>query len=288
MLAKEFIAKLTKYEIKIRQAVHSHMRGNYHSIFKGTGIEFSDHREYQYGDDVRLIDWNASAKGHGVFVKKYKEDKEQTVFFVVDVSGSQEVGRSARLKIDTSKEIAGVLSLSAIKEASNVGLYCFSDRKEKYIKPENSMKHGYHTVMELFKLKPESKKTDIAKAIIFTLNILKKRSLVILISDFIDENYGDKLKALARKHDLIVIHVYDQTETSLPKLGIIPIYDTETQQTVWVNTSSPGFRNNMKMVYHENAHQLEQICKENNANYLSLDIAEDYVPKLVRLFKVRK
>ncbi len=288
MLANEFIAKLIKYEITIRKEVQSHMRGNYHSIFKGAGIEFSDHREYQYGDDVRLIDWNASAKGHGVFVKKYKEDKEQTVFFVVDVSGSQDVGRSARSKLDTTKEIAGVLSLSAIKEASNVGLFCFSDKNEKYIKPENTMKHGYHTIMELFKLKPESKKTDIAKAIIFTLNILKRRSLVVLISDFIDNNYADKLKALSRKHDLIVIHLYDQTETSLPKLGIIPIFDTETLQTIWTNTSSQAFRNRMKSIYLENARQLEQICKENNANYLSLDATEDYVPKLIRLFKVRK
>ena len=264
------------------------MRGNFNSVFKGSGLEFSDLRQYQYGDDVRLIDWNTSAKGHGTFVKIFKEEKEQTVFFMVDVSASQEVGRSDRSKLDTTKEICGVLALSAIKEASHVGLFCFSDKKEKYIKPANTIKEGYRTILELFKLKPESFGTNLAKSILFTLDVLKRKSLVILISDFIDTGYEDNLKALARKHDLVVIHLYDQRETNLPRLGIIPIYDKESRRTIWINTSSNRFRDKMKGVFSNNSKRLEQLCKENRANYLAIDASEDYVPKLIKLFKVRK
>jgi uncharacterized protein (DUF58 family) len=288
MNPNEFLSKLYKYEIKIRKAVTSQMRGNFNSIFKGSGLEFSDLRLYQYGDDVRLIDWNTSAKGHGTFIKIFKEEKEQTVFFVVDVSGSQDVGRSDRSKLDTTKEICGVLTLSAIKEASHVGMLCFSDQKEKYIKPANTLKHGYTTILELFKLKTESVGTNIKKMILFTLDVLKRRSLVILISDFIDSGYEENLKALARRHDLIVIHLYDQRETNLPRLGIIPVFDTESKKTIWVNASSNWFRNRMKNLFEYNANQLDQICKQNRANYIAIDASEDYVPKLIKLFKVRK
>ena len=288
MNPNEFLAKLYKYEIKIRKAVTSQMRGNFHSIFKGSGLEFSDLRLYQYGDDVRLIDWNTSAKGHGTFVKIFKEEKEQTVFFVVDVSASQNVGRSDHSKLDTVKEICGVLTLSAIKEASHVGLLCFSDQKEKYIKPANTLKHGYRTILELFKLKTESTGTNLKKMILFALDVLKRRSLVILVSDFIDSGYEENLKALARRHDLIVIHLYDQRETNLPRLGIIPVFDTESRKTIWVNASSNWFRNRMKNLFEKNSEQLDQICKQNRANYLAIDASEDYVPKLIKLFKVRK
>lgn len=288
MNPNEFLSKLYKYEIKIRKAVTSQMRGNFHSIFKGSGLEFSDLRLYQYGDDVRLIDWNTSAKGHGTFIKIFKEEKEQTVFFVVDVSASQNVGRSDHSKLDTIKEICGVLTLSAIKEASHVGLLCFSDQKEKYIKPANTLKHGYRTILELFKLKAESTGTNLKKMILFTLDVLKRRSLVILVSDFIDTGYEENLKALARRHDLIVIHLYDQRETNLPRLGIIPVFDTESRKTIWVNASSNWFRNRMKNLFEKNSEQLDQICKQNRANYLAIDASEDYVPKLIKLFRVRK
>ncbi len=264
------------------------MRGNFNSVFKGSGLEFSDLRLYQYGDDVRLIDWNTTAKGHGTFIKIFKEEKEQTVFFMLDVSASQDVGRSDRSKLDTSKEICGVLALSAIKEASHVGLLCFSDQKERYIKPANTMKHGYSTILELFKLRPESLGTNLKKMILFALEVLKRRSLIILVSDFIDVGYEENLKALARKHDLVVIHLYDQRETNLPRLGIIPVFDTESRKTIWVNASSNWFRNKMKSLFEDNSQQLEQLCKQHKANYLCIDASEDYVPKLIKLFKVRK
>jgi uncharacterized protein (DUF58 family) len=198
------------------------------------------------------------------------------------------MGRSDRSKLDTTKEICGVLTLSAIKEASHVGMLCFSDQKEKYIKPANTLKHGYTTILELFKLKTESVGTNIKKMILFTLDVLKRRSLVILISDFIDTGYEENLKALARRHDLIVIHLYDQRETNLPRLGIIPVFDTESKKTIWVNASSNWFRNRMKNLFEYNSEQLDQICKQNRANYIAIDASEDYVPKLIKLFRVRK
>ena len=284
----EFLARLRNFDIRIRKAVNSQMRGSFRSIFKGTGLEFSDLRTYQYGDDVRAIDWNVSSKGHGTFVKVFREEKDQTVFFVVDVSASQQVGPRHRDKLEATKEVCGVLALSAIREASHVGLYCFSDKKEKYIKPANGLKTGYQLIMSLYKLVPESGRTSITDALLFTLNSLKRRSVVILLSDFIDLGYEHSLKALAKKHDLVVIHLYDQREVNLPKLGIIPVHDSETGRTVWVNTSSKAFRNSLQDTFRQNQSRLERLCKQFNANYLALDSQEDFVPKLVELFRVRK
>ena len=284
----EFLAKLRNFDIRIRKAVNSQMRGSFRSIFKGTGLEFSDLRTYQYGDDVRAIDWNVSSKGHGTFVKVFREEKDQTVFFVVDVSASQQVGPRHRDKLVATKEVCGVLALSAIREASHVGLYCFSDQKEKYIRPGNGLKTGYQLIMSLYKLQPESTRTSIADALLFTLNALKRRSVVILLSDFIDLSYEHNLKALAKKHDLVVIHLYDQREVNLPKLGVIPVHDTETGRTVWVNTSSASFRTGLRDTFRQNQVRLERLCKQYNANYLALDSQEDFVPKLVELFRVRK
>ena len=284
----EFLARLRNFDIRIRKAVNSQMRGSFRSVFKGTGLEFSDLRTYQYGDDIRAIDWNVSSKGHGTFVKVFREEKDQTVFFVVDVSGSQQVGPRHRAKIDATKEVCGVLALSAIREASHVGLYCFSDQKEQYIKPANGMKTGYQLILGLYKLQPESGRTNLANALLFTLNVLKRRSVVILLSDFIDQNYEHNLKALAKKHDLVVIHLYDQREVSLPRLGIIPVHDTETGRTAWVNTSSMAFRTRLRDTFRQNQGRLERLCKQYRASYLALDSQEDFVPKLVELFRVRR
>ncbi|MES2732531.1 MAG: DUF58 domain-containing protein [Bacteroidota bacterium] len=284
---REILAKLRKYEIRIRKAVNAQMRGDFHSVFKGSGLEFSDVRAYQYGDDVRSIDWNVSAKGNGTFVKIFKEEKEQTIFFMVDVSASQEIGKRTRRKLDVAKEICGVLALSAVKEDSHAGLYCFSDQKEKYIRPGKGIKQGYEIVMNLFNLQPVSVKTDLAKAIRFALIMLKRKSVVILISDFISEDYEHNLKALARKHDLVVIHLYDQRETNLPSLGIIPLYDQESRKTIWLNTSSKAFKREMNGIFSDNQKRLEQLCKQYKASYLAVNTEEDFVPKLVKLFRVR-
>lgn len=285
---QDFLTKLRQYEVRIRKAVNSERHGNFHSVFKGSGLEFDDLRLYQYGDDVRAIDWNTSAKGHGTYIKIFKEEKEQTVFFVVDVSASQQVGDPSRLKIDAAKEICGVLALSAIQEASRVGLLCFSDQKERYIRPAEGMKHAYGFISELYKLSPDSPRTNLSEAILLTLTVLRRRSLVFMISDFIDEGYEHNLKALARKHDLIVIHVHDTRETNLPRLGIIPIYDAEKQVRRWINTSSALYRDTVRQRFQERRDGLEKLCRQNRADYLSLDAGEDYVPALIKLFRVRR
>lgn len=284
---KDLLKKLRRYEIQIRKAINSQMQGDFHSVFKGTGLEFDDVRPYQYGDDIRTIDWNVSAKGHGMFVKTFREEKEQTVFFMLDVSASEDIGSPGKTKVDIGKEICGVLALSAVKESSHVGLICFSDRKERYIKPTKGHSQAYEIISALVSLKPQSPGTSLIKATAFALNAIKRRSVVILISDFIDEGYSHNLKALARRHDLVIIHISDKRETKLPKLGIIPVIDKESRRTLWVNTSFGDFRKQISQHHAARKDELEKFCRKHEVNFISLDTDEDYVPKLLRLFKVR-
>jgi uncharacterized protein (DUF58 family) len=285
---KELLKKLRKYEIQIRKAINSHMMGDFHSIFKGSGLEFDDVRPYQYGDDIRSIDWNVSAKGHGLFVKTFKEDKEQTVFFILDVSASQNIGNEGRTKTDIGKEICGVLSLAATKESSHVGLICYSSMNELYMKPLKGSLQAYQLISALAKLKPVSKATSLKRAIAFALNIIKRRSVLILISDFIDgDDYYHNLKALAKRHDLVMIHISDKRETNLPKLGIIPVQDKESGKTLWINTSFGDFRQKIASQVTTRKEELEAFSRKHQINFISLDTTEDYVPKLLRLFKVR-
>jgi uncharacterized protein (DUF58 family) len=264
------------------------MKGDFHSLFKGSGLEFDDVRPYQYGDDVRAIDWNVSAKGHGTFIKTFKEDKEQTVFFVLDVSASGEIGKKGKTKGDIAKEICGVLSLSATKESSQVGLICFSDKKEKYIKPKKGTKQAYEIIRSIFYLHPQSRFTSINKAIGTTLKMIKRRGVVIFISDFIDDpNYYNNLKALAFRHDLIIIHIKDQREENLPRLGIIPVQDKESQRVRWVNSSFGDFRYLLKNAVLDRTETLEKFSKKHQINFVSIRTDEDYVPKLLKLFKSR-
>jgi uncharacterized protein (DUF58 family) len=284
---RDILKKLRKYEIQIRKAINSQMQGDFHSIFKGSGLEFDDVRPYQYGDDIRTIDWNVSAKGHGTFVKTFREEKEQTVFFILDVSASENIGSEGRTKADIGKEICGVLALSAGKESSHVGLICFSDVKEKYLKPTKGHSQAYEIISALANLKTRSLKTNLSKAISFALNTIKRRSVVILISDFIDEGYFHNLQSLARRHDLVIIHISDKRETRLPKLGIIPIEDKETHRTLWINTSFGDFRNKIVKRYEGRKSELEKFSRKHQINFISLDTDEEYVPKLLKLFKVR-
>ena len=284
---KELLRKLRKYEIRIRKIINSQRHGDFRSIFKGTGLEFEGVRPYQYGDDVRSIDWNVTAKGHGTFVKTFIEEKEQTVFFILDVSGSQEIGSPGKQKLDIGREICGVLALSSIKELSQVGLLCFSDQKEIYVRPSKGSRQAYQIISKLYNLKRLSSKTDLDKAIRFTLNTIKRKSVIIFISDFIDEGYEKNLKALAKKHDLVLIHITDKRESKLPKLGIIPILDKENNQTIWVNSSSPIFRSRLSKTYIDNSKELQKLSNRTETTYLQIQTDEDFVSKLIKLFKVR-
>lgn len=284
---KDLIKKLRKYEIQIRKAINSQMQGDFHSIFKGSGLEFDDVRPYQYGDDIRSIDWNVSAKGHGTFVKIFKEEKEQTIFFILDVSASQNIGSPGKTKFDIGKEICGVLALAGAKESSQLGLICYSDDREKYMKPRKGLPQAYEMIYTLFRLQPKSLKTNLNKAISFALNSIRRRSVIIMISDFIDEGYYHSLKSLARRHDLVMISVSDKRETQLPKLGIIPVQDKETKKTIWVNTSFGNFRSHISEHHESRQEELAKFSRKHQINFLSVETDEDYVPKLLKLFKVR-
>lgn len=284
---RQTIQKLRNYEIRIRKVLNTRMQGDFHSVFKGSGLEFSDVREYQYGDDVRAIDWNVSAKGHGAFVKTFREEKEQTVMFLLDVSASQEVGKTGAKKLDLCREICGVLSLSAVKEGSLVGAIAYSNRREKFIEPGKGMQQAYRIITEMYKLKTQSPQTDLNAAIHFTMTMLKRKSIVIILSDFIDQDYGQALRTLSRKHDVVVIHLIDRREEAFPRLGIIPLYDPELRRSVWMNTSLPGFSRFVKNQFQRNQIQLEELCRQQKTNYLAIRSTDDYVSALVRLFRVR-
>ena len=284
---KELLKKLRKYEIQIRKAINSQMQGDFHSIFKGSGLEFDDVRPYQYGDDVRTIDWNVTAKGHGTFVRTYKEEKEQTIFFILDVSASQDIGSPGKTKVDIGREICGVLALAGAKESSQLGLICFSDEREKFIKPAKGTAQAYQMIYSLAKLEPKSAKTNLNKAISFALNSIKRRSVIIMVSDFIDEGYQHSLKSLARRHDLVMIRISDRRETQLPKLGIIPVQDKESKKTLWVNTSFGDFRNRIREHHGSRDKELADFSRKHQINFVTIDTDENYVPKLLKLFKVR-
>ncbi len=284
---KKILKRLRRYDIRIRKAINSQMQGDFQSIFKGSGLEYDGVRQYQWGDDVRTIDWRVTAKGNGTFVKMYIEEKEQTVFFVVDVSASQEIGKENHLKIDVAKEITGLLALSAAREGSKVGLLCYSDQVEDVVKPGKTTKHAYEIINRLFALQPKSKKTNLNNAIKYTLNLLLRKTVVFLISDFIDEGFIHSLKGLGRKHDLIVIDISDRREVALPNLGIVPLLEKESGKTIWLNTSSDSFKKMVGRSYGDHKESLERYCKHNDINYVSVATEDDYVSKLIKLFRHR-
>jgi uncharacterized protein (DUF58 family) len=284
---KHLLKKLRNYEIMLRKVANNHLQGDYQSIFKGAGLEFDDLRPYQYGDDFRTIEWKVSAKGHGTFVKTFKEEKDQSVYFLLDVSGSQHIGAKGKKKIDTGKEIAGVLTLAALVEGSQVGLITFSDEKEKVVLPGKGQRHGIKMIRAIFQPDNKSLKTDINGMFMYALNLIKKRSIIIVISDFIDEGYERTLKALAEKHDVVAIQVTDPRETRLPSLGIIPVYDKEEDKTTWVNTAFRTFSKKISSTFEAERTSVAELCKKSQINYLSIDTQQDIVLPLIELFKYR-
>jgi uncharacterized protein (DUF58 family) len=279
--------KLRKYEIMIRKVANNHLQGEYQSLFKGSGLEFDDLRPYQYGDDVRTIEWKVSAKGHGTFVKTFREDKEQSIFFLLDISASQDIGQEGRRKIDQGKVIAGVLTLAAVFDGSQVGLISYSDEKEKLILPAKGSKQGVKMIKGIFEHVNKSPKTDLNGLFTFALNLIKKRAVVIVISDFIDSDYERPFRALAERHDLVAIQLTDPRESALPSLGIIPVYDKEKGKTTWVNTAFGSFSKKIADTFTFERANLQDICKKNQINYLSIDTNQDIVAPLIELFKYR-
>ena len=271
----------------IRKVANNHLQGEYQSLFKGSGLEFDDLRPYQYGDDIRTIEWKVTAKGHGTFVKTFREDKEQSVFFLLDISGSQDIGQPGNKKIDQGKIIAGVLTLAAVFEGSQVGLISYSDQKEKLVLPAKGSKQGVKMIRGIFDHENNSLKTDLNSMFMFALNLIKKRAVIVIISDFIDDGYERPFRALAERHDVVAIQLTDPRESALPSLGIIPVFDKEKGKTTWVNTAFGSFSKKIADTFTSEREQLKDICKKNQINYLTIDTTQDIVGPLLELFKYR-
>ncbi|UOR03620.1 DUF58 domain-containing protein [Hymenobacter aerilatus] len=284
---QQLVRRLRQMEIRILKTADAQLQGDFSSVFKGTGLEFDDVRLYQYGDEVRAIDWAVSSKGHGTFVKTYKEEREQSVLLLLDVSASQQVGAQGRRKLDVGRDICGLLALAAARQEAQLGIFAFSDQKELFLAPGKGIRHAYALIKRLFDLEPRSRQTNVAEGIKQALGLLKRRSIVLLISDFIDTNYERELTMLARKHDLIVVQLLDQRERQFPPLGIIPLLDQETGRTVWTNTSSAAFRARYRATYEQNREQIGQICRRHRTEFLSIATDSDFVPQLVSLFRRR-
>lgn len=287
IIVKEILKKVRKYEIEIRKFLNNSNQGDYRSIFKGSGIDFDDLRPYQYGDDHRSINWNITAKEDKIYTNTYKEDKEQSVFFLVDVSKSQEIGKDEN-KINTSKEIASVLTLSALNTNSQVGLLCFSDQKELFIQSKKGISHGYRIIKNIYDLKQKSNNTSISSMIKFFMKSIRKKSLVIIISDFIDENYQKSLKSLSNSHDVICLHIYDDYETKIPALGIIEVEEKENNYKKWVNTSSKTFKEKTRDLFINSSVEMKKNMNSLGINYLRINSRENYIKNLIKLFKFRK
>jgi len=282
---KEILKKLKKYEIQIRKYINNSYQGEYKSLFKGTGLDFDDTRLYNYGDDYRSINWKNSAKEDKIFINTYKEEKEQSVFFLIDVSNSQSIGN--RNKLNISKEIASVLCLSAMRKNSQVGLLCYSDTKELFIESKKGNSHAYRIIKELYGLINVSNKTNLNDMFKYFNSTIKKKSLVIILSDFLDKNFKNTLKSLSNSHDVICIHIEDKKERIIPDLGLIEIENNEENKKKWINTSSSEFNKVKQNTFKYKNNELKKFFKKINTNYLKVSTESDYVKDLIKLFKFR-
>ena len=285
METKEILKKVRKIEIKTRRLSDHIFGGEYHSTFKGRGMTFSEVRPYQYGDEIRSIDWNVTARYNEPHVKVFEEERELTMVLMVDISGSEFFGTSEQFKKDRATEIAATLAFSAIQNNDKVGLILFSDQVELYIPPKKGKSHVLRIIRELIEFNPKSRKTDINEALKFLSNVMKKKAIVFVLSDFMDDDYEQTLKLVGRKHDVTGIKVYDKHDEEIPNLGMVPMRDAETGKTALIHTGSKKIRNNYK------AHALrldtyyKKTFSKSGAGTISTRVDEDYVKKLLGYFK---
>jgi len=287
MDTKALLKKVRKIEIKTRRLSDHVFGGEYHSTFKGRGMTFSEVRQYQFGDDVRAIDWNVTARYNEPFVKVFEEERELTLMLVVDVSGSEAFGTRSQFKREILTEIAATLAFSALQNNDKVGLVLFSDQIELFIPPKKGRSHILRIIRELLEFKPLSLKTDISSALEFLSSVLKKKAIVFLMSDFMNEGYEKTLRIAAKKHDLTGIRVFDPMEESLPNLGMVPMIDAETGKMKWINTFSKNVRRMYTIRYAKHVNNFEELFKKNGAGQLSCSVEESYVKKLLKYFKAR-
>ena len=288
MEASELLKKVRKIEIKTRGLSHNIFAGEYHSSFKGQGMAFSEVREYQYGDAIRDIDWNVTARLNKPYVKVFEEERELTVMLLIDLSSSQSLGSRMRIKREIITEIAATLSFSAIQNNDKIGVLLFSDKIEKLILPQKGRKHILRIIRELLEFEPESKGTDIPLALEYFTNMIKRHCSAFLISDFNDRHpLKDALSIANRKHDLIAIRVFDQMESTLPNIGLIRVNDAETGAEEWIDTSSKATRNAFEQNYRNRMAELNDAFTKSGVEHVNIRCDEDYVKPLMTLFKKR-
>ena len=288
MIPRQILKKVKRIEIRTRGLVNDLFGGEYHSVFKGRGMTFSEVREYQPGDDIRLIDWNVTARTGSPFIKVFEEERELTVYLLVDISASGEFGSKENLKRDIGAEIAAVLGFSAIKNNDKVGLVLFSDKVEKYVLPKKGKSHVLRVIRELLYVKPSRKGTSLKTAIDYLLKVAKRKSVVFIISDFIDEDYWKSLKVANRKHDLIAIRVFDSAELNIPDFGLAKVEDPETGDAFWIDTSSSSSLDRLKNDIISKDDRFKKEALKNQLDLISISTDQDFVEPLMSFFKMRE
>ena len=287
MLPSEILKKVRLLEIQTRHLVNNVFGGEYHSAFKGMGMEFAEVREYQPGDDIRDIDWNVTARTGKPFIKKFDEERELSVMLMVDVSASGYFGSGENLKSDIMVELASILSFSAIKNNDKVGLILFSDQIEKFIPPNKGKSHVLRVIRELIYYKTEDKQTKISEALEYSLKALKRKSVIFLLSDFLDQNYEKSLKLMNQKHDLICIQITDPSEIEIPNLGLIKMHDVESGKTFWIDSSNKKVRNEMKTNFDIKSNLQTKLFKKNKIDHVLINTEKSYTEPLVEFFNKR-
>ena len=288
MDTQEILKKVRKVEIKTRRLSANIFAGQYHSAFKGRGMAFSEVREYQFGDDVRDIDWNVTARFHRPYVKVFEEERELTVMLMVDVSGSLDFGTEVQTKRDMVTEIAATLAFSAIQNNDKIGVIFFSDKIEKYIPPTKGRKHILYIIREMLDFKPESRKTDIRQALEFLSGVSKRRCTAFLLSDFyVRQDFSQSLVIGNRKHDIVAIQVYDHRAKELPDVGLMKVIDSETGYEQYIDTSSKKLRTAYTRYWNNRQQNLQETFNKSNVDSISIATSDDYVKALMMLFKKR-
>ena len=288
METSEIIKKVRKIEIKTRGLSSNIFAGQYHSAFKGRGMAFSEVREYQFGDDVRDIDWNVTARFHRPYVKVFEEERELTVMLLIDVSGSLDFGTQKQMKRDMVTEIAATIAFSAIQNNDKIGVVFFSDKIEKYIPPKKGRKHILYIIREMLDFQPESKKTDVKQVLEFLSSVQKRRTTTFILSDFyVRKDFLQSLQIASRKHDVVAIQVYDQRARELPDVGLMKVVDAETGFEQYIDTSSKRLRESYRKYWMDRQTQLMETFNKSNVDNISVATNEDFVKSLLMLFKQR-
>ncbi len=287
METTELLKKVRTIEIKTRGLSKNIFAGEYHSAFKGRGMAFSEVREYQYGDDIRNIDWNVTARFSHPYVKVFEEERELTVMLLVDVSGSSVFGTRNMLKKNMITEISAVLAFSAIQNSDKIGVLFFSDKVEKFIPPKKGRKHILHIIRELINFTPESNQTNLTEPLRYLTNAIKKRCTAFLLSDFISEDFEDALKIASNKHDLVALKIYDKGETKLPPVGLLRLKDAESGQEMWVDTMSGKVRREYEQWWNKQDAKVRETFKHSGVDNVAISTDEDYVKPIIKLFKKR-